>query len=208
MKAVAALVLGMSTVAGSAAGQETTGLRRVVTGFSDDGRAVVVQDGAPEVTAFESYPGFLLATVWRTPPAPTLPGDGQEPTFPDGPMVPPPGGTHVQYFQLPPDAVVAAALEEDPGLMDGFMAELTAKVPDLAEAISEENPALHATASVDYVILLSGSVVLELDDGATVELHPGDVVVQNGTPHAWHNPGDEPALLVAVLVGTPPRSGS
>ncbi|NIP78746.1 MAG: cupin domain-containing protein, partial [Gemmatimonadetes bacterium] len=158
--------------------------------------------------AFESYPGLLLATAWRTPPEPTLPGDGEEPTFPDGHLVPPPGGTHLQFFQLPPDAAMAAALEENPGLVDEFMAELRVKIPDLAEAISEENPALHATASIDYVIVLSGAVVLALDDGVTVELNPGDVVVQNGTPHAWYNPGDEPARLVAVLVGTPPRSGS
>ena len=46
---------------------------------------------------------------------------------------------------------------------------------------------------------------MELDDGAMVTLHPGDVVVQNGTRHAWHNAGEERAVLAAVLVGTPPR---
>ena len=51
---------------------------------------------------------------------------------------------------------------------------------------------------------MSGRVVLELDDGATVELGPGDTVVQNGTRHAWRNPFDEPATLVVVLIGATP----
>ena len=42
---------------------------------------------------------------------------------------------------------------------------------------------------------------LELDDGATVTLNPGDTVVQNGTRHRWHNPGTVPAVVVAVLIG-------
>jgi hypothetical protein len=44
-------------------------------------------------------------------------------------------------------------------------------------------------------------VVLELDDGVTVELGPGDTVVQNGTRHAWRNPFSEPCRMVVVLIG-------
>jgi len=48
---------------------------------------------------------------------------------------------------------------------------------------------------------VSGRVILELDDGATVELGPGDTVIQNGTRHAWRNPYEEPCQIVVVLVG-------
>lgn len=58
-------------------------------------------------------------------------------------------------------------------------------------------------ADLEYVI--SGRVVLELDDGAQVELGPGDTVVQNGTRHAWRNPYDEPCRMVVVLVGATRR---
>ena len=44
-------------------------------------------------------------------------------------------------------------------------------------------------------------VSLELDDGATVTLGPGDTVVQNGTRHRWSNPGDVPAVIAVFLVG-------
>jgi mannose-6-phosphate isomerase-like protein (cupin superfamily) len=48
---------------------------------------------------------------------------------------------------------------------------------------------MHRTATMDYDIVLEGIIGLELDNGAEVALKPGDVVVQNGTPHRWHNRG-------------------
>jgi quercetin dioxygenase-like cupin family protein len=44
-------------------------------------------------------------------------------------------------------------------------------------------------------------VTLELDDGATVHLRPGDTVVQNGTRHAWRNEGTETARLAVFICG-------
>ena len=60
---------------------------------------------------------------------------------------------------------------------------------------------MHRTESIDYGIVLDGTVVLILDDGSQTELHRGDVVVQRGTDHAWVNPHDEPATMAFVLVG-------
>ncbi len=63
------------------------------------------------------------------------------------------------------------------------------------------NPAFHRTDTTDFGILLSGNVVIELDDGAEVSLYPGDVVVQNGTRHRWRVVGDVPATLAAFIIG-------
>jgi mannose-6-phosphate isomerase-like protein (cupin superfamily) len=54
---------------------------------------------------------------------------------------------------------------------------------------------------VDFEVVLSGEVILELDDGATVTLTPGDTVVQNGTRHRWRNPGAVPAVIAVFLCG-------
>ena len=62
----------------------------------------------------------------------------------------------------------------------------------------------HRTDSLDYGILLSGELDMELDDGAVVHLKPGDVVVQRGTIHNWANPGSEPAVMAFVLIAAPP----
>jgi quercetin dioxygenase-like cupin family protein len=54
---------------------------------------------------------------------------------------------------------------------------------------------------VDYAIVLEGDVWLELDDGEEIHLKPHDVVVQNGTRHAWRNKGATPAKMAFVLIG-------
>ena len=59
---------------------------------------------------------------------------------------------------------------------------------------------MHRTETVDYGIVLAGSVVLVLDDCSETRLGAGDVVVQRGTDHAWANPTDEPARMAFVLV--------
>jgi mannose-6-phosphate isomerase-like protein (cupin superfamily) len=66
-------------------------------------------------------------------------------------------------------------------------------------------PGMHTTDTIDFEYVISGRVVLELDDGASVELGPGDTVVQNGTRHAWRNPFDEPCRMVVFLVGAERR---
>jgi quercetin dioxygenase-like cupin family protein len=59
---------------------------------------------------------------------------------------------------------------------------------------------LHRTESLDYAVVLRGEIHLTVD-ATTVVLHPGDVVVQRATDHLWENPGDEPALLLVVMIG-------
>ncbi|WP_298500291.1 cupin domain-containing protein [uncultured Maritimibacter sp.] len=98
---------------------------------------------------------------------------------------------------FPPDAVFGS---------EGFDferagAEHAVLSPGLAETFEPDNPGMHRTPTVDYVAVLSGRVVLELDDGATVALGPGDTVVQQGTRHAWRNPFDEPVSIAVVLTG-------
>ena len=68
-----------------------------------------------------------------------------------------------------------------------------------------ENFGMHTTDSVDYGVVISGSITLELDDGRKERLEAGDVFVQNGTRHAWRV--DEPCRMAVVLTGVPRRSG-
>jgi quercetin dioxygenase-like cupin family protein len=86
---------------------------------------------------------------------------------------------------------------------ESIMEEFRMKLPDLTAGADPET-GLHSTPTVDYVIVLSGTVLMELDDGAMVTLEPGDVVVQNATAHAWYNGGEEGAVLAAVLIGGQP----
>lgn len=60
---------------------------------------------------------------------------------------------------------------------------------------------MHRTSSLDYGIVLSGRIELLLDDGVTVLVEPGGIVVQRGTIHSWRNPSDsETARMAFVLL--------
>ena len=55
-------------------------------------------------------------------------------------------------------------------------------------------------ATYDFGYVVEGEVVMQLDDGET-HLAEGDLVVQNGTMHAWFNPTDRPARMLFVCIG-------
>jgi len=63
---------------------------------------------------------------------------------------------------------------------------------------------MHRTNSIDYGIVLSGRVELELDNGVVETCGPGDVIVQRGTIHLWRNPSQTEACRL-VFVLTPAR---
>lgn len=56
---------------------------------------------------------------------------------------------------------------------------------------------MHATDTIDYLVILSGRVTLVLEEGEA-DLGPGDLVVDRGVMHGWRNPHDEPCIAVAV----------
>ena len=62
---------------------------------------------------------------------------------------------------------------------------------------------MHRTETIDYVIVMSGEIDMEMDN-STVKLKAGDVMVQRGTNHAWINRGSVPARVAFVLVDAKP----
>jgi quercetin dioxygenase-like cupin family protein len=64
-------------------------------------------------------------------------------------------------------------------------------------------PRNHRTASLDYAVVMSGTIDMELDDGEIVHLKAGDVLVQRGTVHNWSNPGTEPCMIAFILMASP-----
>jgi quercetin dioxygenase-like cupin family protein len=64
---------------------------------------------------------------------------------------------------------------------------------------------MHRSHSIDYGIIISGRLELDLDGGETVHLSAGDIVVQRGTNHLWRNPSDtEVCRIVFILVEAKP----
>lgn len=64
---------------------------------------------------------------------------------------------------------------------------------------------MHRTSSLDYGIVLSGTIELLLDDKSSTLLGPGEIVIQRGTIHSWRNPSaDETARMAFVLLDAKP----
>jgi hypothetical protein len=132
--------------------------------------------------------------VWATPAIPAIPHDG-DPTAAVTSIVPGPGESRLLVVTFPPDGVFASP-EFDPV---EAQRENLAVSPGLAELFEPDG--MHQTPTVDYAIVLDGEVWLELDDGRAERLVQHDVVVQNGTRHAWRNKSTRPVTLAFVLIG-------
>jgi hypothetical protein len=178
--------------------QRSLRVRRVVTGIDGNGRAVVVSDEtAPRFHDFASIPGMSETLVWETRANEPVPEAPVDTTVDAQSMVPGPGATMLKIVRFPPDAVFADP-SFDPRAADAEQADAQ---PGLAELFESDNPGMHTTPTIDYALVLDGEITLELDDGKLVPLAQGDVVVQNGTRHAWRNPGSEPATIAFFTFG-------
>jgi quercetin dioxygenase-like cupin family protein len=66
-------------------------------------------------------------------------------------------------------------------------------------------PRNHRTDSIDYAVVMSGEIDMDLD-GVVVNLKAGDVLVQRGTIHNWINRGKEPCVIAFALIDARPVS--
>ncbi|WP_329059472.1 cupin domain-containing protein [Amycolatopsis sp. NBC_01480] len=174
---------------------EHTRIRRVVTGHDSAGRARVVDDSAVEPITSELMPGAAVYRLWGGDERPAFPDDGS-PHRTEA-YYPPRNGSRFMINTVEPGEPVPA-----PGLdRAAALAELERLMPGATAAMESGAPGMHRTDSLDYVLVLSGEVTLELDDGEQTVLRAGDVVVQNGTRHAWHNHGTEPCTIAGVAIG-------
>src|SRR5215813_4993622 len=62
-------------------------------------------------------------------------------------------------------------------------------------------PRNHRTDSIDYAVVMSGEIDMEMDD-TVVHLKAGDVLVQRGTIHNWVNQGTEPCVIAFILISS------
>lgn len=59
---------------------------------------------------------------------------------------------------------------------------------------------MHRTSSLDFGIVLEGTIEMVLDDGSKTVMRRGDVAVQRATMHQWRNvSGTEWARMQFVL---------
>ena len=160
-------------------------VRRVVTGHRD-GRAVVLYDSAAPNQKLRQASGLVSTLIWVTDETPAdISGSGDRAAREIG-VPPPSNGSIFRVVDFPPESGVRSR--------DAILAEMG--VDDDGGA---RHPGMHRTRSVDYAIVLEGEIDMLLDEGA-VHLKAGDVLVQQGTNHAWLNCGSAPCRIAFVLI--------
>ena len=168
--------------------------RRVVTGHDAEGRSIFVEDGPPPaLLTVPERAGYLMANVWRTGAAPSG-VDAPDDIIDHSGVMPPQGGTVLRIIDFPPEP-------DDPEEIKAMAAAtFRALYPDAEHTgQSAGHSGMHRTLSVDYAIVLSGTMTAIMDEGERV-LNAGDILIQRGTNHAWSNRSEEVCRMCFVLI--------
>jgi hypothetical protein len=179
-----------------------TPIRRVVTGHTPEGRSTVISDG-PTPGGFETpvWPGRGQTGIWVTNQAPA---SNKEEALPDL-ASPLPGfgggpGSAFVVIQIPPESELDTMA---PHQREKATVPVARIAPNLIEVDTSKHFAMHATDTVDCLVMLSGELTLLLDE-AEVTIKPFDTVIQRGTNRSWVNRGTETALIAAAVHGAEP----
>ncbi len=169
-------------------------LRRVVTGHDAAGYSLIEQDGPPPgMVSVPERPGYVMANVWRTGAMPSsvlAPDDIDQHRG----VLPPKGGTVIRVIDIPPEPA-------DPATLHAMLhATFRRLYPDADHAPKAGgHQGMHRTTTVDYAIVLFGSITAIMDEGETV-LNAGDILIQRGTNHAWANRSGAVCRICFVLI--------
>ena len=178
--------------------QQQNSFRRIVTGHDAEGKAIIISDAPPTHTQLVGGPGGpTFFEVWHTQATPALiqpqPDQADEKTL----VLPPPkNGTRIRVIEFPPEG-------EEIRRLTG--ADAAAKFRAMGDekastsAAGAPHPLMHKTETVDYGIVLEGEMTLVLDRGETV-IKAGDIIIQNGTNHAWANRSGKICRMAFVLI--------
>lgn len=150
-------------------------VRRIVTGHDAGGKAIVTTDERLTATSRPGRGGIARCEIWSTDKMPVDNSDEAD-----------------------------AAQRKGFVVRHNYVGSGQGTVVRVVEFAPGSPKFMHRTETVDYAILLSGECDLELDDGATVHMTAGDIVVQRGTMHAWVNNGTQPCVFAFVLIDADP----
>jgi mannose-6-phosphate isomerase-like protein (cupin superfamily) len=165
--------------------------RRVVTGHDPAGRAAVLFDGPAPNCKLRKASGLVSTLLWLTDESPADVSRALDAAQREIGVAPPPAGSIFRVVDFPPTQgeISSHAVLKEMGL-DGEQG-----------APASRHPLMHRTPSIDYAVVLEGEIDMLLDD-SEVHLQAGDVLVQQGTNHAWVNRGIQPCRIAFVLIGS------
>ncbi len=167
-------------------------IRRVVTTVDDTGKAVVLFDGANPHKILRPQRKTVSRLVWVTDGAPADMSGRADRAAVDIGIVPPAGGSIFRIIDVPPTPPEVEKL--DVGYQQHIIGDSAPK-----KGLPPRHPLMHRTRTIDYVIVMEGEIDMLLDDSG-IHLKAGDVLIQQGTNHAWVNRGTKPCRIAFVLI--------
>ncbi len=93
--------------------------------------------------------------------------------------------------------------ETDGRLRDAGLTLNQGSVIRVVDMLPGKQSPMHRTNSIDYGIVLSGEIELELEDGAKRTVREGGIIIQRGTNHLWRNTTDKPTRIAFILIEAP-----
>ena len=168
-------------------------IRRVVTGHDENGVATVIMDSeATCILQRPNRPGVTLTNLWQSDKSPADIERHYDPVT--GPLIlhPPRNGSVFRIVQFDP---------EDPKQLASLDGKAAFAEMGAAATIVEgaRHPFMHRTDSLDYAVVLTGQIYMMMDEDEYL-LKAGDVVIQQGTNHAWSNRGSEACQVAFILI--------
>lgn len=178
--------------------EPVTSFKRVITGHDLDGHAVIVSDAAPTRVHQVGGPGGpSFFEIWSTRETPAAierrPDESMESSLV---LAPPQGGTRIRVIDFPPETEALRRMME--AQASAAFAQMSGAEAARA-GTGAPHPLMHRTQTVDYGIVLEGELTLVLDRGETT-VRAGDIVIQQGTNHAWANRSGRRCRVAFVLI--------
>lgn len=169
-------------------------IRRVVTGKDSSGKAIVLIDAPASNVRVRKETGAAATFLWLSESVPAEISHTTDVAAGRGGIAPPPNGTVFRVVEFAPEHEITGDYEMRLRLTRELGLAPEGPAPD-----RPRDPGMHRTRTLDYAIVLTGEIDMLLDD-SEVHLSAGDVVVQQGTNHAWVNRGTAPCRVAFVLI--------
>jgi mannose-6-phosphate isomerase-like protein (cupin superfamily) len=161
-------------------------------GHDPNGKAVALFDSA--VAARQRTPGGnAVANLWITDEFPVDPNGEADRAHTQVGVPPPAGGTIFRVVDFPP-----ASAGAPPSHVEHEKILLGMGIDPATQGYARHRNT-HRTRSVDYAIVLDGEIDMLMDD-SEVHLQAGDVLIQQGTNHAWVNNTGRRCRIAFVLI--------
>ena len=151
-------------------------MRRVIIGENDEGKSVFLEDAQTKRNVvFDNEPEkwTLMSEIWATDDTPELPVSAEDPCLIMKSFVPSPKGTRFRVLYFPSEKQMKKLSQIQAEKGRDFFEEFHRQAPGFQDHMDNKT-GMHITNTIDYGVIISGKIDLELDNGQKTTLKAGE----------------------------------